>query len=146
MNARRSDSARLRRLKPYPAYKDSGVEWLGEIPAHWEVRRLKFVSTLIMGQEVARVRFQPLGEAQGRFSGSSGHTGSSRPRVSASSCSNPRTSATTAAQSLSAAARFTNTQLLLACFSAVDLFPPVTGSHVRRPVHFFPLFSGLQAS
>lgn len=25
----------------YPAYKDSGVEWLGEVPAHWEVRRLK---------------------------------------------------------------------------------------------------------
>jgi hypothetical protein len=23
-------------LKPYPAYKDSGVPWLGEIPAHWE--------------------------------------------------------------------------------------------------------------
>ena len=22
------------RFKPYPAYKDSGVEWLGEIPAH----------------------------------------------------------------------------------------------------------------
>ncbi|MCK6557191.1 restriction endonuclease subunit S [Candidatus Binatia bacterium] len=31
----------LRRFKPYPAYKDSGVEWLGEIPAHWEVKRLK---------------------------------------------------------------------------------------------------------
>ena len=28
--------------KPYPAYKDSGVEWLGEIPEHWEVKRLKF--------------------------------------------------------------------------------------------------------
>ena len=28
-------------LKPYLAYKDSGVEWLGEVPAHWEVRRLK---------------------------------------------------------------------------------------------------------
>ena len=26
-----------RDLRPYPAYKDSGVEWLGEIPAHWEV-------------------------------------------------------------------------------------------------------------
>ena len=25
----------------YPEYKDSGVEWLGEIPAHWEVGRLK---------------------------------------------------------------------------------------------------------
>jgi type I restriction enzyme, S subunit len=27
--------------KPYPAYKDSGVEWLGEIPAHWEVKKIK---------------------------------------------------------------------------------------------------------
>lgn len=25
----------------YPAYKDSGVEWLGEVPEHWEVVRLK---------------------------------------------------------------------------------------------------------
>ena len=33
----------LERFKPYPAYKDSGVEWLGGIPEHWEalaVRRL----------------------------------------------------------------------------------------------------------
>ena len=21
--------------KPYPAYKDSGVEWLGRVPEHW---------------------------------------------------------------------------------------------------------------
>ncbi len=28
--------------KPYLTYKDSGIEWLGEIPAHWEVKRLKF--------------------------------------------------------------------------------------------------------
>lgn len=26
--------------KPYPARKNSGVEWLGHVPAHWEVRRL----------------------------------------------------------------------------------------------------------
>lgn len=25
----------------YPAYKDSGVEWLGQVPEHWEVVRLK---------------------------------------------------------------------------------------------------------
>lgn len=25
----------------YPAYKDSGVEWLGEVPAHWEPTRLR---------------------------------------------------------------------------------------------------------
>ena len=24
-------------LKPYPAYKPSGVEWLGEVPVHWDV-------------------------------------------------------------------------------------------------------------
>src|SRR6266849_1682216 len=27
--------------KPYPAYKDSNVEWLGKIPAHWEVKKIK---------------------------------------------------------------------------------------------------------
>lgn len=27
----------------YPEYKDSGVEWLGEVPAHWGVLRLKNV-------------------------------------------------------------------------------------------------------
>lgn len=32
------------RFKPYPVYKDSGVEWLGEIPVHWEVKRLKFLA------------------------------------------------------------------------------------------------------
>jgi type I restriction enzyme, S subunit len=26
----------------YPAYKDSGIEWLGVIPEHWEVLRLRF--------------------------------------------------------------------------------------------------------
>jgi type I restriction enzyme S subunit len=30
----------------YPAYKDSGVEWLGEVPEHWEVKRLKQVCTV----------------------------------------------------------------------------------------------------
>lgn len=27
----------------YPRYKDSGVPWLGEVPEHWEVKKLKFV-------------------------------------------------------------------------------------------------------
>ncbi len=31
----------VRTGKPYPAYKDSGVEWLGKVPAHWETCRLK---------------------------------------------------------------------------------------------------------
>lgn len=30
----------------YTEYKDSGIEWLGRIPAHWDVKRLKFISTV----------------------------------------------------------------------------------------------------
>lgn len=30
----------IRTGKPYPAYKSSGVEWLGEVPENWEVRKL----------------------------------------------------------------------------------------------------------
>jgi type I restriction enzyme S subunit len=30
-------------LKPYSAMKDSCVEWLGEVPQHWEVRRGKWI-------------------------------------------------------------------------------------------------------
>ena len=32
---------RSSRFGPYPKYKDSGVEWLGHIPAHWTVGRVK---------------------------------------------------------------------------------------------------------
>ena len=34
----------LSRLKPYSTYKDSGVEWLGDIPAHWETAPVRFLS------------------------------------------------------------------------------------------------------
>ena len=33
-------------LNSYPAYKPSGVEWLGDVPAHWEVRRLRTVAEM----------------------------------------------------------------------------------------------------
>ena len=28
-------------LKPYAEYKDSGLPWLGQVPGHWDVRRMK---------------------------------------------------------------------------------------------------------
>ncbi|MGH9893745.1 MAG: hypothetical protein ACREA0_17530 [bacterium] len=31
----------LEGLKPYPAYKDSSVPWLGKVPKHWEVGTLR---------------------------------------------------------------------------------------------------------
>ena len=36
----------LPKYKRYPAYRPSSVEWLGEIPAHWEVKRLKYLATV----------------------------------------------------------------------------------------------------
>lgn len=36
-------------MKQYEKYKDSGVEWLGEIPEHWEVEKLKFSGKIYAG-------------------------------------------------------------------------------------------------
>ncbi len=36
-------------LNPDAPMKASGVEWLGEVPAHWEVRRLKFLGRIRYG-------------------------------------------------------------------------------------------------
>ena len=32
-----------RRFHPYPQYKDSGVEWYGKIPAHWDIKPFKAI-------------------------------------------------------------------------------------------------------
>ena len=52
MNRRnvRIPASQRRRFRRYPQYKESRVEWLGEIPAHWEVKRLKFVTHIVAGQ------------------------------------------------------------------------------------------------
>ena len=42
----------VRTGQPYPAYKPSGVEWLGSVPAHWELRRLKWVTRLQRGYDL----------------------------------------------------------------------------------------------
>ena len=34
-------------LKPYPEMKDSGVEWLGEVPKHWEVRKRLYLFDMV---------------------------------------------------------------------------------------------------
>ncbi len=36
-------------MKKYDNYKDSGIEWIGEIPNHWEVKRLKNIGKLYSG-------------------------------------------------------------------------------------------------
>ena len=36
----------VRTGQPYPAYRPSGIQWLGRIPAHWKVRRLGHVGDM----------------------------------------------------------------------------------------------------
>ena len=33
----------------YPDYKDSGVEWLGEVPAHWGIGHSKHLAEFVNG-------------------------------------------------------------------------------------------------
>ena len=46
----------VRTGQPYPAYKPSGVEWLGAVPAHWEVRRLRNAVTMRVSNVDKHVR------------------------------------------------------------------------------------------
>jgi type I restriction enzyme S subunit len=39
----------MSRYKRYERYKDSGVEWIGEIPEHWELRKIKHIGMLSAG-------------------------------------------------------------------------------------------------
>lgn len=38
-------------LNPNATMKDSGIEWLGQVPAHWEVMRLKFLCQIQTGDK-----------------------------------------------------------------------------------------------
>lgn len=37
-------------MKQYDSYKDSGVQWIGKIPSHWDVCRLKDHSNIVLGK------------------------------------------------------------------------------------------------
>ena len=52
----------IRTGQPYPAYKPSGVEWLGDVPEHWEVRRLKTVCSMKSGDGITAMSIEPAGE------------------------------------------------------------------------------------
>jgi type I restriction enzyme S subunit len=38
-------------MKKYPKYKASGVEWIGEIPETWNIKKLKFIAQICNGQD-----------------------------------------------------------------------------------------------
>lgn len=40
-------------LNPNVEMKQSGVEWIGDVPKHWEVRRLKFITYMQSGETIS---------------------------------------------------------------------------------------------
>ncbi len=46
-------------LDPYAPLKDSGVEWLGDVPEHWEVARVKKATEILRGKFTHRPRNDP---------------------------------------------------------------------------------------
>ncbi len=48
-------------MNKYPAYKDSGVEWIGEIPQGWEPRKLAFLGAFLKGSGISRAELTEAG-------------------------------------------------------------------------------------
>jgi len=67
------------KYSPYPKYKPSGVEWLGDVPEHWEVKRGRFcmdvnprskrLRELRPEDEISFVPMEAVGEYGGIFLG-----------------------------------------------------------------------------
>jgi hypothetical protein len=45
----------MSRYKAYPEYKDSGEEWLGKVPSHWDVVQIKYLSQVKRGASPSRL-------------------------------------------------------------------------------------------
>ena len=54
------------KYKQYQKMKDSGVEWIGEIPEHWEVKRLKYLIKCVDGKRIP-LSSSERGEMQGNY-------------------------------------------------------------------------------
>ena len=56
-------------MKRYDSYKDSGVEWIGEVPSHWENCRFKDFLKLstVASNDVHKIGLENIESATGRF-------------------------------------------------------------------------------
>ena len=50
------------KYKKYLKYKDSGIEWLGEIPEHWEVRKVKYIFKIGRGRVISKEELENNGK------------------------------------------------------------------------------------
>lgn len=52
----------MAKYKAYTEYKDSGVEWLGDIPSHWNVAKTMRYFKIAMGQTILKEQLEDDGE------------------------------------------------------------------------------------
>jgi type I restriction enzyme, S subunit len=58
----------MSRYEKYPAYRDSGVEWIGEIPGHWECIKIKHLSQVQRGASPRPIDDQKYFDDEGEYS------------------------------------------------------------------------------
>ena len=46
-------------MSRYPEYKDSGVEWLGQVPAHWKLTHSGLITKYVKGMPSTELYFEP---------------------------------------------------------------------------------------
>ncbi|MDX8401162.1 MAG: restriction endonuclease subunit S, partial [Mariprofundaceae bacterium] len=51
----------VRTGKPYPAYKPSGVEWLADVPEHWNIQKLRWLASFRSGESITSERIEDIG-------------------------------------------------------------------------------------
>lgn len=61
-------------LHPNAPKRDSGIPWLGEIPSHWEVMKLRFLFRYCKGSRAAEITNEYIGRNVGEFPVYSGQT------------------------------------------------------------------------
>lgn len=67
----------MSRYRAYADYKDSGVEWLGQIPVEWKLKPLKFMARIKNGQDYKTVEVDegyPVIGSGGQFTYASSYT------------------------------------------------------------------------
>ena len=77
-------------LKPYPKMKDSGVEWLGDVPEHWNVRPNRVILDEIKDRDCPDEQMLSVTiPSMVSFSGCCPNTGMHRHRTSPSKLARP---------------------------------------------------------
>ena len=63
--AEQIEFSRSRRFRPYAEYKDSGIEWLGKVPAHWDIAPVYARCEVALGKMLDAKRVT--GESSGKY-------------------------------------------------------------------------------